>query len=192
MPILPLISLVPNLPQLMRHFAAVPGHDFLVPMIITVPSIGIALLAPLAGALADPWERRRLLLFALALFSVASLTPLLLDDLRYILCAQAIVGIGEAIIMTVANTLLGDYFDPAAQRRWLGMQNILGPIAASFLTLSAGALGTISWRAPFLMNLLAVIALVGYGGQRGSHPEQRRSPALRRARSMISPGARWE
>jgi MFS family permease len=111
MPILPLISLVPNLPRLMRHFASVPGHDFLVPMIITVPSIGIVLLAPLAGAFADRWWRRRLLLCALALFSVASLTPLLLDDLQSILVAQSIVGIGEAIIMTVANTLLGDYFD---------------------------------------------------------------------------------
>src|SRR5579862_4875480 len=98
-PIVPIMALVPNLPLLFRHFASTPDKELLVPMIITLPSLGIVLLAPLAGVLADRWGRRRLLLCALALFGGAGLAPLVLDDLRWILASQAILGIAEAVII---------------------------------------------------------------------------------------------
>ena len=73
LPLTPLLALVPNLPQLFEHFAAAPGHDFLVPMILTIPSVCIALLAPIAGSVVDLFGRRRLMLFASALFTVCLL-----------------------------------------------------------------------------------------------------------------------
>ena len=126
LPVTPLLSLVPNLPQLFGHFASTPNRDFLVPMIITMPSVCIALLAPIAGSLADRFGRRRLMLLAVMLFTVCGLLPLWLEDLKQILLAQLGVGVAEAIIMTTGNTLLGDYFDSAGRQRWLGVQGILG------------------------------------------------------------------
>jgi predicted MFS family arabinose efflux permease len=67
-------------------------------MIITLPSLGIVLLGPLAGVMADRWGRRRLQLWALALFALAGMAPMVLDDLRWILCAQAILGVAEAVL----------------------------------------------------------------------------------------------
>ena len=159
-PILPIVALAPNLPQLMQHFRATPSHEFLVPMIITLPSLGIVLLAPLAGALADHYGRRRLLLLALALFTVFGLLPLGLNSLPAILCAQAGLGIAEAIIMTVGNTMLGDYFGPEARNRWLGLQSILGPFLTATIAIVAGLLGNTSWRAPFATNLIGAVAFV--------------------------------
>jgi hypothetical protein len=49
-PIMPIVILGPNLPQLFRQFGALPQADLLVPLIMTAPALGIALLAPLAGA----------------------------------------------------------------------------------------------------------------------------------------------
>jgi MFS family permease len=160
LPVTPLLSLVPNLPQLFEHFANTPHRDFLVPMIITMPSICIALLSPIAGSLADWIGRRRLLLLAAALFTVCGLLPLWLDDIWKILLAQLGVGIAEAIIMTTGNTLLGDYFDAQARQRWLGVQGILGSVLATLIVLSGGALGTINWHMPFLMNSLGGIVFV--------------------------------
>ena len=37
LPVTPLLSWVPNLPQLFAHFASVPNHDYWVPKIITMP-----------------------------------------------------------------------------------------------------------------------------------------------------------
>src|ERR1700682_5006063 len=151
LPVTPLLALVPNLPQLFQHFASTPNRDFLVPMIITMPSVCIALLAPVAGTLADRFGRRRLMILALALFTVCGLLPLWMDDLYKILAAQVGVGVAEAIIMTTGNALLGDYFAGAARQKWLGVQGILGSILATLIMLSGGALGTVNWHAPFLM-----------------------------------------
>ena len=160
LPVTPLLSLVPNLPQLFQHFASTPNRDFLVPMIITMPSVCIALLAPIAGSLADRFGRRRLMLLAVMLFTICGLLPLWLQDLKQILLAQLGVGVAEAIIMTTGNTLLGDYFDSAARQRWLGLQGILGSIFATLILLCGGALGTINWHMPFLMNSLGGVVLV--------------------------------
>jgi MFS family permease len=160
LPVTPLLALVPNLPQLFQHFASTPNRDFLVPMIITMPSVCIALLAPVAGTLADRFGRRRLMILALALFTVCGLLPLWMDDLYKILAAQVGVGVAEAIIMTTGNALLGDYFAGAARQKWLGVQGILGSILATLIMLSGGALGTVNWHAPFLMNLLGGIVFV--------------------------------
>ena len=160
LPVTPLLSLVPNLPQLFGHFASTPNRDFLVPMIITMPSVCIALLAPIAGSLADRFGRRRLMLLAVMLFTVCGLLPLWLEDLKQILLAQLGVGVAEAIIMTTGNTLLGDYFDSAGRQRWLGVQGILGSILATLILLAGGALGTISWHMPFLMNSLGGVVLI--------------------------------
>jgi len=154
-PIVPIMALAPNLPLLFRHFAATPGKEFLVPMIITLPSLGIVLLGPVAGVMADHWGRRRLLLSALALFAVAGVAPVFLQDLRWILAAQAVLGVAEAVIITNANTLLGDYFPAEQRNRWLGVQSILGPFFAAVLTLAAGFLGTVSWHGPFAVDGIA-------------------------------------
>lgn len=159
-PIVPIMALVPNLPLLLRHFAATPNRDFLVPLIITVPSLAIVLLGPVAGALADKWGRRRLLLWALGLFAVAGVLPIVLDDLRAILATQALVGVADAVIMTNANTLFGDYFPAEQRNRWLGVQSIIGPFFAALVTVGAGFLGTLSWHGPFAVDAVAGLMLL--------------------------------
>ncbi len=162
LPLTPLLALVSNLPQLFQHFAAVPNRDFLVPMILTIPSVCIAALAPIAGTLIDRFGRRRLMLIATLLFTACGLMPLWLDNLYAILATQMGVGVAEAIIMTAGNTLFGDYFAPEARRRWLGVQGILGSILATLIVLSGGLLGTVSWRAPFLLNALGAAVFLWF------------------------------
>jgi MFS family permease len=160
MPTLAIVSLVPNLPQLFEHFSAVPHHDLLVPMIITIPSLCIALFSPLAGAAADFWGRRRLMIVALIAYSILGIIPMLLDDLYFILGSRFIVGIAEAAILTAGNAMLGDYFAGEERQKWLGIQTTIGPIAASALILLGGKLGSINWHAPFALYALGLVVLV--------------------------------
>lgn len=160
LPVTPLLSLVPNLPQLFRHFADVPHKDVLIPMILTGPSACIALLSPVAGSLIDRFGRRRVLLASVLVYTICGVAPFFLEDLKSILVAQLGVGLGEACILPVCNTLLGDYFQDAQRRRWLGVQAILGSVLATAAVLAGGALGTISWHAPFLVNMLGAVVFV--------------------------------
>ena len=160
MPVAGIVSLAPNLPQFLAHFADVPNHEFLVPMILTIPALCNALFSPFAGMLADRFGRRRMLLAALLVQSAFGLAAYLLDDLYLILVTRVAVGIAEATIMTTANALLGDYFNTDERKKWLSYQSIVGPIAASSLILAGGALGTVGWRYPFLLHMLSFAMFV--------------------------------
>ncbi len=160
LPIAPLISLMPNLPQLMRHFASAPHADFLVPLIITIPSVLIAVLSPVSGMAADRFGRRRLLIIASLVFCVFGSLPFWLTSLYGVLTSMFVVGAADALIMTCGNALLGDYFPPKPRKRWLGVQASLGAVLASLIMLAGGLLGGLSWHAPFLINLLGGIVFV--------------------------------
>jgi MFS family permease len=162
MPVLALAGLVADLPQLFSVFASNPDHAWLVPMIITVPSVCVALFSGVAGTLADLWGRRNLLIAALIAFGSLGLMPLMFDSLLLIIASRVIVGLAEAAILTVGNALTGDYFAGDERQKWLGYQNMLGPFIGSAVLLAGGLLAGQHWRAPFLLYLLgfAVLGLV--------------------------------
>jgi len=160
LPTLAIASLVPVLPALLQRFGTLPHGEFLIPMVLTVPSLCVALFSSFIGAAADRWGRRRILMPALAAFAVFGLAPLLLDDLYEIIAARFVVGVAEATILTVSNALLGDYFDDVGRKRWLAMQTIIGPFAAFAYVLLGGALGSWNWRGPFLLYLMGIVVLI--------------------------------
>ena len=149
LPIMAIAGLVADLPQLLVVFGAVRYHEFLVPMILTVPSLCVAMFASVAGVIADRWGRRRLLLVALLAFSGLGLMPLLFHSLPAILASRVVVGLAEASILTCCNALWGDYFSDVERRKWLGFQQMSGPVFNALLALAGGALAATHWSAPF-------------------------------------------
>ncbi|WP_395406385.1 MFS transporter [Pseudoduganella sp. UC29_106] len=160
MPTLALAALVPGLPQLFQQFSSVPQFQLLVPMIITVPSLCVALFSGVMGVIADRWGRRKLLLVALFAFSLLGLAPMMFDSLVLIVASRVVVGLAEAAILTVGNALMGDYFEGEERQKWLGYQNMFAPLIGSAILLSGGFLAGMHWRYPFLMYLSGFAVLV--------------------------------
>jgi MFS family permease len=157
MPTMAIIALVPVLPLLLREFADVPGAAVLVPMALTIPALCVALFSPLAGWLSDKVGRKRLLIAALVGYAGFGLLPLLLHDLRMILAARVALGVTEAIIMTVATALVGDYFTGERRERWVSIQIATASVSAIVLIAAGGALGeALGSRGPFWLYLLAL------------------------------------
>lgn len=161
LPTMAIASLVPVLPALFAHFKDIPHADLLVPMILTLPSLCVALFSSLIGAAADAWGRRRILLIALPVFAAFGLMPLLFDELHTIIASRFAVGIAEAAILTAGNAMLGDYFEGESRKRWVGIQTAVGPFVSSSYILAGGVLGSWSWRGPFLLYLLGLAGWVG-------------------------------
>lgn len=157
-----IISLVPVMPLLGREFGPVPGSKALIPIALTVPALCVALFSPLAGWLSDRIGRKMLLFVALLGYAAIGIVPFFLTDLKQIIGARVGLGIFEAVIMTVATALIGDYYKGAAREKWIGIQVAVVSVSAIFLIAIGGALGdAIGSRGPFLMYLLAVpIALM--------------------------------
>ena len=157
MPIMAIISLVPVLPLLLEEFATTPGSQFLVPIALTIPALCVALFSPAAGWVSDKIGRKKLLVGALIVYAVAGSFPLFLSDLKQIIASRFVLGIVEAAIMTVATTLIGDYFTGERREKWIGVQIASGSFAAIILIAAGGFLGeALGSRGPFLLYGLAI------------------------------------
>ncbi|SAK52345.1 major facilitator transporter [Caballeronia glebae] len=151
------VVMAPLLPSLHAHFAATPGVDFLVPMALTVPSLCVALLAPIIGVAADRIGRRRAYLIALLFYVLCGTAPLYLNTLPQILVSRVGVGIAEAIIMVCSTTLLGDYFTGSERVKWLSAQSAIASVSGVVFIMLGGVLGRDNWRIPFAMYALSVV-----------------------------------
>jgi MFS family permease len=192
MPAMAIISLVPVMPLLGREFGPIPGSKALVPIALTIPALCVALFSPIAGWLSDRIGRKMLLFVALLGYAAIGIVPYFLTDLKQIIGARIGLGIFEAVIMTVATALIGDYYKGAAREKWIGIQVAVVSVSAIFLIAIGGALGdAIGSRGPFLMYLLAIpiALLVGWklfepaviekaSGPKGALPWKNLAPLL--------------
>jgi len=183
LPTLAIAALVPVLPRLFERFHDEPRAQWLVPMILTIPSLCIAIFSSPVGTIVDRWGRRRVLLPALVAFATFGLAPFLVDSLYAILATRFVVGLAESAIITVGNSLLGDYYDEQERRIWLGRQTIVGPLAAFVYVFLGGVLGSASWRAPFLLYLAGFVLLVP---SIWTLPEPPRAPVERLGQSLAT------
>lgn len=160
LPVLGSVLLAPVLPRMMEAFAATPGVDVLVPVVLTAPALMIGLLAPVAGRLVDAAGRKRVLVVALLAYALFGTAPLYLDALGAIVASRVGVGICEAAIMTACTTLLADLFDGGSRDRWFARQTIATTLAATVFFGLGGALGAVSWRAPFVLYASSLVIAV--------------------------------
>ena len=157
MPVMAIIALVPVLPMLLQEFASVKGHQFLVPIALTVPALCVALFSPVAGWLSDRLGRKNLLVAALLLYAAFGIIPWFLHDLTHIIAARIALGVVEAIIMTVSTVLIGDYFEGERREKWISLQVSAASVSAIILIAASGALAEfLGSRGPFLLYLLAI------------------------------------
>jgi MFS family permease len=157
LPVLAIVSLAPAVPSLMGHFKAVPNSQILVPMMVTAPGIMIALFGPMAGWATDKIGRRNLLLLATFIYGFFGLAPMFLSDLLPIFISRFGVGLSEAVLLTVLNTLIADYFDLKQRRLWLTVQGVIGPVLGTITITSAGFLTEKMWNGAFLIYSFAFV-----------------------------------
>ncbi|MCU1479762.1 MAG: transporter [Subtercola sp.] len=149
MPVLAATLITPVLPSMSTSFASTPGSATLVPLLIGIPALVVAILAPFAGGIVDRFNRRTILLLGLVLYALVGTMPLYLDSLYAIAASRLAVGVAEAAIITCCTTLLGDYFAGQRRNRYFGLQAVVTALAATVFFALGGALGATGWRTPF-------------------------------------------
>lgn len=151
--------IAPSLPDLYVHFAGVAHGELLVKLVLTMPAIFIALLAPVAGLIVDRWGRKNVLVASTLLYAVAGTSGYFIDWLPGILAGRAFLGVAVAGVMTTCMTLVGDYFEGEARQRFLGMQNAFMGFGGAVILSLGGLLASTDWRTPFLVYLVALVFL---------------------------------
>jgi len=136
-----------------------------------------ALLMP-AGALADRFGRKRLLLSGLAIFTVASVLCGVAPTAVLLNAGRALQGVGAALQLSAALAVLGHEFRGAERVRafafWgtvLGIAVAIGPLVGGVITSAFG------WRWAFLVNLpvgAGLIFLAATAVKESCDPDARR------------------
>lgn len=165
LPIIAIVAMGPAVPAMIKHFANDPDARAQVPAMIGAPGLTMALLAPFAGLLVDRFGRRPLLLAGTLSYAFFGAAPLLLENLDQIYISRLLLGVSEGIILTVVNTLIGDYWDDKGRKNWLFLQGMLGPFIAGIVALIVGYATTIQWNGVFYVYLVALpiwIAMVAW------------------------------
>ncbi|CRM45829.1 MFS transporter [Pseudomonas sp. 8 R 14] len=159
LPVLGAVLLAPVLTRMQEHFADTPGVAVLVPIALTLPALMIALLAPVAGIIADRLGRKPLLIGAMVLYTVCGVLPLWLESLQVIVISRAGIGVAEAAIMTCCTTMMGDYYSGARRERMFALQMVATSLSAAIFIAIGGVLGEHGWRTPFALYGLGLVFL---------------------------------
>jgi MFS family permease len=154
-------TISPALPELEKHFADVDNHEILVRLIITMPALAIAIVAPIMGMVIDKWGRKKLLISMTVLYSLAGSSGFFLDSLFLIILGRALLGIAVAGIMTTVITLIADYYQGVQRAKMMGYQAAFMSFGGVVFLIAGGFLAAISWNAPFLIYLTALFFLPG-------------------------------
>ena len=99
---------------------AFPGDDFLVSLIITLPSLAVAIVGYAVGLAADRFGKVKVLFIALAVFVIAGVVSYFLPSLESILVARFILGIGIAGITSTVTALIAEYYGGVQRVKYPG------------------------------------------------------------------------
>jgi MFS family permease len=157
LPILGAVLISPVLPKIQDAYGTVPGAKALVPLVLTIPALALALLAPFAGVIVDRLGRKRLLVWSTVAYALFGTAPLWLGSLAAILVSRVLVGITEAAIMTCSTTLIGDYYTGRRRDRYLALQTMCASASATVFFVLGGAAGSAGWRAPFWIYAVSLV-----------------------------------
>jgi MFS family permease len=128
----------------------------------TAPSIvGI----PLAGAIADRYGRKPVLLASLVLFGAGGSALALTTNYTVVLALRAVQGVGYSGIIPVVIASIGDVYAGAEETAAHGLRFSSSALSQAVFPAVAGALAALSWRYPFLLFAVAFpIAGLAYVG----------------------------
>lgn len=152
--------IAPALPQISKEFSHIQGAELLSRLVLTLPALFMAILAPLAGFFIDRSGRKTVLLISLILYAIAGTSGLYLNSLEAILVGRAFLGIAVGGLITTVITLIGDYFEGDQRSRFVGIQAAFAGMGGLVFISSGGVLADIHWRLPFAIYVTSLIVWV--------------------------------
>jgi MFS family permease len=134
----------------------------LYPWVVSGFLLPLALIAPLAGALADRFGISSMMKGSLLIFIAASAVVASSQSIVMLIAGRALQGIGAGGIIVLSYSMLASLFEGPKRASMQGMLSSVWGLAAVLGPVAGTVLGsTLSWRAVFWLNLpLGFLALM--------------------------------
>jgi len=149
------------LPRLATDFGVDPDH---IDSVIVGFLVSLAVFIPASGWLGDRFGMKRILLIALAIFTVASALCGLSQSLSQLVAFRILQGVGGGMLTPVGMALLFRTFPPAERVRASRILILPTALAPAIGPVLGGLLVTdVSWRWVFYVNVPIGIAALVFG-----------------------------
>jgi len=152
-------ALPPVLPALSQHFGGGERGDLIAQLESTLPILGMAVSGIFSGYLIEHLGVKRVLLGSLLIFAFFGSAGLVIDTAVPMLSTRVLVGFATGTMITCGASLVAANFTGAARARMNGLSIATGAICAIVFVLAAGAVASISWRAPFALHMVLAALL---------------------------------
>ncbi|HWQ66908.1 MAG TPA: MFS transporter [Methanospirillum sp.] len=121
--------------------------------VLIVYMLFMTILAPACGRLADMYGRRKIYIYGLGIFTLASLLCGIAADVTQLIGFRVIQAIGGAIIVSNGTIIVADAFPRHELGRAMGILSMI--MAGTFVVgpIIGGVLTMISWRLNFFLNI---------------------------------------
>ncbi len=151
------VAIITSLPHLKDHFPDVGEMELYSRLMITLPSLSIAFLAPFLGHFLHRVRRKTSVLLGLLLFSLSGSAGLYLQSIETLLLSRALLGVAIAVLMIVTTALVGDYFAAKSRHKYMGLQSAFTSVGGILFLIGGGLLSDVDWRYPFGIYLIGVV-----------------------------------
>ena len=148
-----IFSLSPAFPRIVKELQISPKDIGLLITVFTFPGI---LLMPVMGIIADLFGRKKVLVPALALFALAGVLCLFVNDFKVLLVLRFFQGIGVAPLSSLNVTVIGDLYTGKKRTAAMGYNQSVFSVGAAGLSTVGGALAMMGWHYPFFLPLMAI------------------------------------
>lgn len=128
--------------------------------LVTVPSLGVVLLGPLAGWCIARLGNYRALGWGLFAYGLLGAGGVLLEGAPLIFADRFLLGGATAVVMAAGTGLLSHFYHGPARLAMMARQGMAIELGGVIFLFIGGLLATLGWRWPFALYLVAWLLLV--------------------------------
>jgi len=126
---------------------------------ISLPALAAAIATLVFGKLSDMHGRRKLLLLAIFLYLAGAVMAGFSRDYVFFIVASVILSSGQAALVPLCFSVIGDLYAPTERSRWSGLLQIPAGIAALTVPYLVGVMtDNLNWRYFFWTSAILALA----------------------------------
>ena len=179
---LPGLAISPILEDLSRIFPS--ASELEIQMLTSLPSLLIIPFVLLSGWLSQRGESLALLAGGLAVFFASGVVCIFAKDIRLLIVASSIMGIGAGVAVPYSTGLVVRYFTGDRRVRQLGISSAVNNLSLVLATAVVGWIATRDWHMAFIVYLLPAVSMVMLLALRNAKaaPEPKESDQMRQTK----------